>query len=67
MIDLWDVIDNGTAKMANKPPLCPLLFKGNAHPFRRAFINNNFVVLQLDYSHYVEFKPKTSMPLHYQF
>ncbi|KAM0735340.1 C-mannosyltransferase dpy-19 [Formica fusca] len=61
MIDLWDVADNGTAKAANKPPLCPFLFKGNAHPFRRAFVNNNYVVLQLDYSHYVEFKPKTSM------
>ncbi|XP_012530605.1 probable C-mannosyltransferase DPY19L1 isoform X2 [Monomorium pharaonis] len=67
MIDLWDVTDNGTAKAANKPPLCPLLFKGNAYPFRRAFVNSNYVVLQLDYSHYVEFKPKTSVPLHYQF
>ncbi|XP_011696089.1 PREDICTED: probable C-mannosyltransferase DPY19L1 isoform X1 [Wasmannia auropunctata] len=67
MIDLWDMTDNGAAKAANKPPLCPLLFKGNAYPFRRAFVNNNYVVLQLDYSHYVEFKPKTSKPLHYQF
>lgn len=67
MIDLWDMVDNGTAKAMNKPPLCPLLFRGNAYPFRRAFVNSNYVVLQLDYSHYVEFKPKTSTPLHYQF
>nr|XP_012218263.1 PREDICTED: C-mannosyltransferase dpy-19 isoform X1 [Linepithema humile] len=67
MIDLWDMVDNGTAKATNKPPLCPLLFRGNAYPFRRAFVNSNYVVLQLDYSHYVEFKPKTSTPLHYQF
>ncbi|KYM99528.1 Protein dumpy-19 [Cyphomyrmex costatus] len=67
MIDLWDMTDNGAAKEANKPPLCPLLFRGNAYPFKRVFFNNNFVVLQLDYSHYVEFKPKTSVPLHYQF
>lgn len=67
MIDLWDMTDKGAAKKANKPPLCPLLFKGNAYPFRRAFVNSNYVVLQLDYSHYVEFKPKTSIPLHYQF
>ncbi|CAL1683011.1 unnamed protein product [Lasius platythorax] len=67
MIDLWDAADNGTAKAANKSPLCPLLFKGNAYPFRRAFVNNNYVVLQLDYSYYVEFKPKISIPLHYQF
>jgi len=63
MIDLWDVTDNGTAKAANKPALCPLLFRGDANPFRRAFINNNYVVLQLDYSHYVELKPKTSILL----
>ncbi|EFN81712.1 Protein dpy-19 [Harpegnathos saltator] len=67
MIDLWDVTDNGTSRAANKPPLCPLLFQGNAYPFKRAFVNSNYVVLQLDYSHYVEFKPKTSMPLRYQF
>ncbi|KAL6438695.1 hypothetical protein ACFW04_004595 [Cataglyphis niger] len=58
MIDLWDVVDNGTAKAANKMPLCPLLFKGNAHPFKRAYVNNDYVVLQLDYSHYIEVKPK---------
>lgn len=67
MIDLWDDADNGTSKAANKLPLCPILFQGNAYPFKRAFVNSNYVVLQLDYSHYVEFKPKTSMPLHYQF
>ena len=67
VIDLWDATDNGTAKAAGKPPLCPLLFRGNAYPFKRAFVNNRFVVLQLDYSHYVELKPKTSEPLHYQY
>nr|XP_012139745.1 PREDICTED: probable C-mannosyltransferase DPY19L1 isoform X2 [Megachile rotundata] len=66
MIDLWDLVDNGTAKAAGKLPLCPLLFRGNAYPFKRAFVNNRYVVLQLDYSHYVELKPKTSIPLHYQ-
>lgn len=64
MIDLWDVLDNGTAKAAGKPPLCPLLFQGNAYPFKRAFVNKRFVVLQLDYSYYVELKPKTA--LHFQ-
>lgn len=66
MIDLWDVVDNGTAKAENKSPLCPLLLQGNVYPFKRAFVNSNYVVLQLDYSHYVEFKPKISIPLHYQ-
>ncbi|XP_029038463.2 probable C-mannosyltransferase DPY19L1 isoform X1 [Osmia bicornis bicornis] len=66
MIDLWDMVDNGTAKSAGKLPLCPLLFRGNAYPFKRAFVNNRYVVLQLDYSYYVEVKPKTSIPLHYQ-
>ncbi|KAG7209794.1 hypothetical protein KM043_011412 [Ampulex compressa] len=37
MIDLWDTVDNGSAKAVGKPPLCPLLFQGNAYPFRRAF------------------------------
>ncbi|XP_033336493.2 C-mannosyltransferase dpy-19 [Megalopta genalis] len=64
MIDLWDMIDSGTAKAAGKPPLCPTLFQGNAYPFKRAFVNNRYVVLQLDYSQYVELKPKNS--LHYQ-
>ncbi|CAK9801429.1 C-mannosyltransferase dpy-19 [Anthophora plagiata] len=64
MIDLWDLVDNGTAKAAGKLSLCPVLFRGNAYPFKRAFVNSRYVVLQLDYSHYVELKPKTS--LHYQ-
>ncbi|XP_076241692.1 protein C-mannosyl-transferase DPY19L1 isoform X3 [Calliopsis andreniformis] len=66
VLDLWDMMDNGTAKAAGKPPLCPVLYRGNAYPFKRAFVNNRYVVLQLDYSHYVELKPKTSMPLHFQ-
>ncbi|CAL7933336.1 unnamed protein product [Xylocopa violacea] len=64
MLDLWDLVDNGTAKAAGKQPVCPTLFQGNAYPFKRAFVNNRYVVLQLDYSYYVELKPKTS--LHYQ-
>ncbi|XP_076639114.1 protein C-mannosyl-transferase DPY19L1 isoform X1 [Colletes latitarsis] len=60
MVDLWDVVDNGTAKAAGKPPLCPVLFQGNAYPFKRAFVNNRYVVLQLNYSYYVEMKPKIS-------
>ncbi|CAD1480605.1 unnamed protein product, partial [Heterotrigona itama] len=64
MIDLWDLIDNGTAKAAGKQPLCPILFQGNAYPFKRAFVNNRYVVLQLDYSYYVELKPKTSLNYH---
>ncbi|KAL2733395.1 putative C-mannosyltransferase DPY19L1 isoform X1 [Vespula maculifrons] len=67
MIDLWDMVDSGTAKTKGKLPLCPLLFEGNAYPFRRAFMNNHYVVLQLVYSHYFEYNPKTSMPLQYQF
>ncbi|KZC05765.1 Protein dpy-19 like protein 1 [Dufourea novaeangliae] len=66
MIDLWDMIDYGTAKAIGKPPLCPVLFRGNAYPFKRAFVNSRYVVLQLDYSQYVELKPQTTMPLHYQ-
>ncbi|XP_003493984.1 C-mannosyltransferase dpy-19 [Bombus impatiens] len=61
MIDLWDLVDNGTAKAAGKQPLCPILYRGNAYPFKRAFVNNRYVVLQLDYSYYVELKPKTSL------
>ncbi|XP_043678463.1 probable C-mannosyltransferase DPY19L1 [Vespula pensylvanica] len=67
MIDLWDMVDSGKAKTKGKLPLCPLLFEGNAYPFRRAFMNNHYVVLQLVYSHYFEYNPKTSMPLQYQF
>lgn len=61
MIDLWDLVDNGTAKAAGKQPLCPILYRGNAYPFKRAFVNNRYVVLQLDYSYYVELKPKSSL------
>ncbi|KAI4490823.1 hypothetical protein M0804_003767 [Polistes exclamans] len=67
MVDLWDVVDNGMAKASGKPPLCPLLLEGNAYPFKRAFMNNHYVVLQLVYSHYLEYNPKTSTPLQYQF
>lgn len=54
MIDLWDMVDNGTAKAAGKPPLCPILFKGNSPRFRRVFANDYYVVLQLDYSPFIE-------------
>ncbi|XP_054004202.1 C-mannosyltransferase dpy-19 [Hylaeus anthracinus] len=65
MIDLWDVVDNGTAKAAGKPPLCPILFRENCYPFKRAFVNGRYVVLQLNYSHYVELKPKIpAYPVH---
>ncbi|XP_015111012.1 probable C-mannosyltransferase DPY19L1 isoform X1 [Diachasma alloeum] len=59
MVDLWDISDNGRAKRLGKRPLCPILYSGNAHPFRRVFANNHYVVLRLDYSTYVELKPKT--------
>ncbi|XP_076656106.1 C-mannosyltransferase dpy-19 [Halictus rubicundus] len=64
MIDLWDMVDNGTAKAIGKPPLCPTLYQGNSYPFKRAFVNHRYVVLQLDYSQYVVLKPKN--PLNYQ-
>lgn len=66
MINLWDILDNGSAMADGKLPLCPLLFRGNAYLFKRVFVNNRYVVLQLDYFHYVELKPETSIPLHYQ-
>lgn len=66
MIDLWDMMDNGTAKASGKPALCPLLFEGHASLFKRAFMNNNYVIVQLVYTHYFEYNPKTSMPLRYQ-
>lgn len=57
MIDLWDVADGGRAKRLGKRPLCPILYGGNCHPFRRVFSNNHYVVLSLDYSTYIELKP----------
>ncbi|XP_012270257.1 probable C-mannosyltransferase DPY19L1 isoform X2 [Orussus abietinus] len=50
MLDLWDVADKGVAKNVGKPALCPMLFRGNCHPFRRVFSNQQYVVLQLGYS-----------------
>lgn len=61
MIDLWDLVDNGVAKAAGKQPVCPMLFRGNAYPFKRSFVNNRYVVLQLDYSYCVELKPNNSL------
>lgn len=59
MVDLWDLADGGRTKKLGKRPLCPLLYSGNSHPFRRVFANNHYVVLRLDYSTYVELKPNT--------
>lgn len=47
MIDLWDILDNGTAKAANKSPLCPRLFKGKEHQFQLVYINAHYAVLRL--------------------
>ncbi|XP_015597631.1 probable C-mannosyltransferase DPY19L1 isoform X2 [Cephus cinctus] len=58
MVDLWDVNDNGRQKQAGKSSICPILFRGSAHPFRRVFVNRSFAVLRLDYSKYVELKPR---------
>ncbi|XP_066597344.1 protein C-mannosyl-transferase DPY19L1 isoform X2 [Prorops nasuta] len=66
MVELWDLSDKGTAKYEGKPPLCPILFQGHAYPFRRVFVNSYYVVLQLDYSYYVEFKPKNAFPTDFQ-
>ncbi|XP_057320635.1 C-mannosyltransferase dpy-19 [Microplitis mediator] len=63
LIDLWDVMDNGRAKSLGKRPLCPILSEGNSHPFKRVFANDQYVVLRLDYSTYVEFKPNSPMVL----
>lgn len=64
MVDLWDLTDNERGKRAGRRPLCPILFRGNAHPFRRVFVNRKYVVLRLDYSTYVELKP--SAPVLFQ-
>lgn len=63
MVDLWDVTDGGRAKRLGKPPLCPTLYGGNAYPFRRVFANNHYVVLALDYSTFIELKPKRPLLL----
>ena len=52
-------MDKGKTKNEGKMPVCPLLYRGNAHPFRRVFENRAYVVLQLNYTKYVEYKPKT--------
>lgn len=59
MLELWDMMDNGKAKSENELPVCPILFRGNAHPFRRVFENRSYVVLQLNFTKYIEYKPKT--------
>lgn len=59
MVDLWDVNDGGQSKRLGKRPLCPILYGGNCHPFKRVFANNRYVVLRLDYSTYVELKPSS--------
>lgn len=61
MLELWDMMDNGKAKNEHELPVCPILFRGNAHPFRRVFENRSYVVLQLNFTKYVEYKPKTRL------
>ncbi|KAL7299964.1 hypothetical protein TKK_0007280 [Trichogramma kaykai] len=58
MIELWDLMDRGASRGAGKLPVCPILYRGNAHPFRRVFENRSYVVLQLNYTKYLEYKPK---------
>ncbi|XP_031832588.1 C-mannosyltransferase dpy-19 [Nomia melanderi] len=66
MIDLWDMVDNGTAKAAGKPALCPMLFQGMSYFFTRTFVSRRYVVLQLEYPQYIELKPTTSIQYAYR-
>ncbi|XP_014214116.1 probable C-mannosyltransferase DPY19L1 isoform X2 [Copidosoma floridanum] len=61
MLELWDFVDRGKAKNEGQVPVCPTLFHGNAHPFHRVFENRSYVVLQLNYTKFIELKPKTIM------
>lgn len=59
MSELWDLVDSGKAKSEGMAPACSLLFYGaEIHPFRRVFQNRSYAVLQLNYTKYVEYKPK---------
>ncbi|XP_058809529.1 probable C-mannosyltransferase DPY19L1 isoform X2 [Phymastichus coffea] len=59
MSELWDLVDEGKMKSKGMAPACSLLFYGaGIHPFRRVFQNHSYVVLQLNYTKYVEYKPK---------
>ncbi|XP_043482068.1 probable C-mannosyltransferase DPY19L1 [Leptopilina heterotoma] len=61
MVDLMDLLDNGKNKKSGKPPVCPILYRGYNHLFRKVFSNQNYVVLSLEYSKYVEIKPKKTI------
>jgi hypothetical protein len=57
MLELWDLDDQGKMKAEGKRPVCPKLFRGDAHPFHRVYENRSYVVLQLNYTKYIEFMP----------
>ena len=59
MLELWDLVDMGKAQKEGQIPVCPMLYRGNAHPFRRVFENRGYVVLELNYTKFVNFKPKS--------
>lgn len=61
MVDLMDLLDNGKDKKLGKPPICPILYRGYNHLFRKVFSNQNYVVLSLEYSKYVEIRPKKTI------
>ncbi|XP_011500328.1 PREDICTED: probable C-mannosyltransferase DPY19L1 [Ceratosolen solmsi marchali] len=60
MLDLWDLDDEGNAKKEKKVPVCPILFRGNAHPFHRVYENRSYAVLQLNYTKYIEYIPNNN-------
>ncbi|XP_012263120.2 probable C-mannosyltransferase DPY19L1 isoform X2 [Athalia rosae] len=55
MTDLWDLVDERNSR---RPPVCPILCRGNPYPFRRVFVNRRYVVLQLGPSMSIELNPK---------
>ena len=61
MVDLMDLLDNENDKKAGKPPICPIIFRGYNHLFRKVFSNRNYVILSLEYSKYVEITPKKTI------
>lgn len=63
MLELWDLTDNGVSKKAGRQPLCPILFRGNAKPFTRVFVNQRYVLLRLDQVTLVKVKPQKTLPV----